>query len=249
MIEGCYVEGELRTTDAVLAERGTDADDLDFMTIWGFKLQPGYQFSLQEDGIRAYSSGGIYGTDDERNTGDLTIIDSTVKFTRSGVGIGLGRGTNYVEKVTVLGNESGFWVGSGSRVVNSRGDTSVGPLYSEDIRRSNSEIEITIVDNEVPIFGNTPSLYIAGDNHNITLKDGTTSFDRDIKILVGGTRLGHRWQAGSNGDTPPFFSADELNIKNETNYPIVLGTNSASNDVESCGTVEDNGRNNNVDRC
>lgn len=246
-VEGCYVEGELRTTDDVLAERGTGspADNVDFMTVWGFQLQPGYTFSLQEDGIRAYTTGLIYGTDESRNTGDVTVIDSTVKFMRSGVTIGWASGTKYVENCTALGTESGFWVGSNARVVNSRGDASVGPLFSEDRTGNGSNVELTILDNVIPKFGNTPSLYLAGDNHNFTLKDGTTSFDPEVEILVGGTRLGHRWLAGTD-EEPPFFGALDLTINNETQYPIVLGTNTSGNELNSCGPVRDDGSNNDV---
>jgi len=250
-IEGCYVEGELRTTDEVLAEEGTGspADDVDFMTVWGFKLRPGYRFSLQEGGIRGYTTGGIYGTDDNRETRNLTVLDSTVKRMRTGVSIGWVSGDKYVENVTVLGTETGFWVGGDARVVNSRGDTSVGPLFSEDVGRSNSELELTILDDDITKIGDMPSVYLAGSRHDFTLKDGTTSANNsDIEILVGGTRNAHRWQENS-GEEPLVRSASDLNIRNETNFPMILGTNSANNDIESCGPVDDNGNNNDVDDC
>jgi len=49
-IEGCYVEGETRTSDDVLAEEGSGsaADGVDFQTVWGYPLQPGWMFSCQE---------------------------------------------------------------------------------------------------------------------------------------------------------------------------------------------------------
>ena len=49
-IEDCYIEGELRTTDEVLAEKGTDspADKVDFKTVWGHELKPGWTLSAGE---------------------------------------------------------------------------------------------------------------------------------------------------------------------------------------------------------
>jgi hypothetical protein len=244
LVEGCWVEGELRTTDEVLAEKGTGspADELDFMTTWGFTLQPGNTFSLQEDGIRCYKTGIVYGSGGEStDTVGVKVIDCTVKFMRTGVTIGWNLGEKYVENCTALGTESGFWVGSEGSVVNCRGDASVGPLYSEDVRRNGSTIELTLLDNVIPRHSTTPTLYLAGDDHEITIKDGTTTFHPEMKILVGGSRLGHRF-----GPKPPFFEASDLTINNLTKYPLILGENSSGNKVKSRGKVTDNGSRNKV---
>ena len=252
LIEDCYVEGELSTVDAVLAERGTgtDADEINFETAWGYNLQQvtgNYHFSLQEDGIRAYSTGNVYGTDESRNTGDITVKNSTVKFMRSGVTLGLSRGVKHVENTTALGTETGFWVGSNSRVINSRGDASVGPLYSEDAARGNSVIELTLLDDVVLKVGDTPTIYLAGDDHNMTLKNGTTFYNSKFELLVGGKRFGHRWLEGS-GEEPLYRDADDITFDNQTPYPVVLGDNSDGTDIKSCGSVTDNGRNNSIER-
>lgn len=245
LIEGCYLEGELRTTDEVLAEVGTGsiADELDFVTTWGYKLQPGWTFSLQEDGIRTYSKGVLYGTDRQIPTGDVTVKDCKIVKMRSGVTIGLVGTKKYVENCTALACESGFWVGANADVVNCKGDASVGPLYSEDIYRSNARIDLTLLDNYVPKYGKTPTVYFAGDGHHFTLKDGTTSFDPEVKLLFGGTRLGHRWLEGTD-EKPPYRAAKNITIDNQTKYPVVLGKNSSDCNVKSLGKVTDNGSDN-----
>lgn len=236
LIEGIYLEGELRTTDEVLAEEGNEAADRDFLTVWGWPLRPGYRFSLQEDGIRAYRR-----ATNGRITSDVTIRDSTVKFMRSGVTIGLGEGQHHVENVTSLGNESGFWAGNNADIVGCRGDTSVGPLYSDDVNRSGNSVELTLLDNVVPKIGNTPSVHIAGRSANFVLKDGTTTFDDSIELLVGGPRHGHRYdEAGTTTE------ATGITIDNQTPYPLVLGPISTNNDVTSCGPVTDEGTDNDV---
>ena len=250
LIEGCHVEGELRTVSDVLAERNTPAADVDFRTVWGFNLrdlQENYRFSLQEDGIRAYSTGRIYNSDESRDTGSVTVLDSTVKYMRSGVTIGWARGDKRVENVTSLANESGFWVGSDTTVVNSRGDASVGPLFSEDVGRNNSTIDLTLLDNEVFKIGDRPAIYFAGSGHDLTLKDGTTGKQPGLVIQVGGARAGHRWLEGS--DEPPLErDANEVTLNNQTPYPVVIGSNSNRADVRSCGSVTDNGSRSSVDR-
>ncbi|MDO5971799.1 T9SS type A sorting domain-containing protein [Flavivirga aquimarina] len=249
IIEGCRVEGELRTTDEVLAEEGTGspADNVDFMTVWGYRLQPGYTFSLQEDGIRAYNAGEtiINGVELERGTNRPRVIDCEVVKMRSGVTIGWAQGDKYVENCTALACESGFWCGSDAEVINCRGDASVGPLYSEDVERSNSNIELTLLNNYVPKYGNTPTMYIAGTNHNVTLKDGTENVDNEIEILIGGTRLGHRWLAGS-GEEPPYKDANNIVFENQGYFPITLGANCSQANIASCSAVTDNGTNNTI---
>lgn len=253
VVEGCYVEGELSTVADVLAEEGTgsEADEVNFETVWGFDLRDldnNYHFSLQEDGIRAYRRGITYGQTEERVTTNFRIIDSTVKFMRSAVSIGFADGEKHVENVTSLGTETGFWVGRGGRVIDSYGDTSVGPLYGEQDDRNDSQIELTILDNVVPKIGNAPSIYLAGTRHDITIKDGTSSFDSDISIQVGGKRYAHRWLDGSESPLPN-INADELNIDNQTSYPVILEDTSHDIELRSCGSVIDNGSNNSIGTC
>jgi len=120
VIEGCEIEGELSNTNKVLAEEGTGsaADEVDFKTVWGFNLRkvPHYQFSLQEGGIRAYTSGKtiVDGEEFERRTSGVTIKDCKIIKIRSAVSIGFARGEKSVENTTALACESGFWVGSGT---------------------------------------------------------------------------------------------------------------------------------------
>ncbi|MEP1488248.1 MAG: T9SS type A sorting domain-containing protein [Algibacter sp.] len=249
IIEGCHVEGELRTTDEVLAEEGTGspADNVDFMTVWGYRLQPGYTFSLQEDGIRAYNAGEtiINGVELERGTNRPRVIDCEVVKMRSGVTIGWAKGDKYVENCTTLACESGFWCGGDAEVINCRGDASVGPLYSEDVGRDNSNMELTLLNNYVPKHGNTPTIYLAGTSHNVVLKDGTENVDTEMRILIGGTRLGHRWLVGS-GEEPPYKDANDIVFENQGYFPITLGANCNNASITSCGAVTNNGTGNTI---
>lgn len=248
LIEGIYMEGELNTTDEVLSEYGTGsaADEVDFLTIWGYRLQPGWTFSQQEDGIRAYGSGVDFETGEDVDTGNVTVIDSTVKYMRAGVTIGWAGGHKYVQNCKSLAVESGYWVGSNANVVDSSGDSSVGPLYSEDAERSGSTIEVTLLDNEVEKWGDTPTFYLAGSDHDVTIYDGTSDYDDEFEILVAGTRYGHRWLEDSD-EEPPHKDADNITLDNQSAYPVALGDNSSESSVTSCGDVTDYGTDNSVE--
>ncbi|MEQ9302317.1 MAG: carbohydrate-binding protein, partial [Marinoscillum sp.] len=124
---------------------------------------------------------------------------------------------------------------SNTVATNCSGDASVGPLVSEDVERDGSTMEVTLLDNYVPKIGNCPHIFYSGHNHELTLHDGTTNFDSDIVLQIGGARQGHRWiggltRAGSN-----------LTFNNNTPYPIVVESNISNSDIISCGSVDDNG--------
>ena len=250
LIEGCYVEGELRTVGEVLEEKGTNsaADNVDFLTVWGYyltELQHDYRFSLQEDGIRCYTTGTNYGDTESRSTTGTQIKNCTVVKMRSGVTIGWDYTNKVVENCKVLACETGYWFGSKTVATGCSGDASVGPLISEDVSRSNSTIELTLLDNYVEKIGNTPYIYYAGNDHNLTLYDGTTCFNSDIVLQVGGKRQAHRWLEGS-GEEPLNKSATNLTFTNNTKYPVVLESNASNNTIYSCGTVTNKGTGNSI---
>ncbi|MBU2914122.1 galactose-binding domain-containing protein [Reichenbachiella agariperforans] len=252
-VDGCYVEGELRSTDEVLAEEGTGspADNVDFETVWGVNLKDitgNYYFSLQEDGIRSYNAGEtiVDGIEYERGVTGATVTNSTVVKMRSGVTIGWASGYKYVENCTTLACEIGYWVGANTDVVNSRGDASIGSLLSEDVGRSNSNIELSLMDDYVtPVDGEVTAIYYAGSGHNVVLYDETTYLHDHVEVVVGGERLAHRFLSGSTA--PPInFTATDIDFNNLTNYPMYLGPNSARVTGQSCGAITDDGTNNDV---
>jgi hypothetical protein len=62
LIQGCYVEGELRLTDDMLQETSGPAHKVGFQSDYPpGKIMPGQMVALSEDGIRAYPRGGQVG--------------------------------------------------------------------------------------------------------------------------------------------------------------------------------------------
>ncbi|MEQ9303729.1 MAG: PA14 domain-containing protein, partial [Marinoscillum sp.] len=151
-----------------------------------------------------------------------------------------------VANCTTLACEIGYWVGANTEVVNSRGDASVGSLLSEDVGRSNSNIELALMDNYVtPLDGEVTAIYFAGTGHNVVLYDETTTLNDEIEVVEGGERLAHRFLTGSTAP-PPNFTASNITFNNLTKYPFYLGTNSTGVLGQSCGDITDHGSNNNV---
>ncbi|MDQ8179590.1 LamG-like jellyroll fold domain-containing protein [Pelagicoccus sp. SDUM812005] len=245
LIEGCYVEGEMRSTDDVLAEAGTGspADSVNFMTVWGYPVPPGAMFSLQEDGIRAYNTGpdpsGV-----TRNTANMQVIDCTVKNMRSGVTIGFCDNQKYVENVTSIGCENGFWVGTGGQIVASRGDAKYGPLLANAYQNDrDSVVDLEVLDTG-PTYGNTAVAYIGGNGHDITLRNRDANPDQSLQVMVCGLRPGMRFVTVN--PTYNDFSSDNVVINNLTEYPLVLASKSSNTTGQSAGTITDSGTGNAV---
>lgn len=250
LIEGCYIEGEVRSTDDMLAEEGTGtrADDVDFMTVWGYKLPAGFMMSLQEEGIRAYNGGEtvIDGVTYNRGTSNPTVLNCTVVNMRGGVTLTHATGTKYVEGCTTLGCERGYAIGSGD-IVNCSSDAKYGPAFGVDYSSDkNMNIDITILSNEGAYNGDKTVAYIGGSGHNITFRSSETNFDQDFKIMVSGdlNDLRHQNNANSGQDN---LTSSNIELNNETGYPIILASASSNISGESCGPVTDNGSDNSLE--
>ncbi|WP_066219908.1 T9SS type A sorting domain-containing protein [Formosa haliotis] len=237
-VEGCYIEGEMRSTDDMLAEAGTGtpADNVDFMTVWGYKLPAGYMMSLQEGGIRAYDAGTTYidGEEIQRGTDNPTVLNCTVKNARTGVTLAHASGTKIVDNVTLLGCEQGYSIGSGT-VSNCSADAQYGPVlsfaYSSD---SNTDIDITVLPSDNHYNGSGTVAYIGGKAHNITLRGGESN--NDLKIQVGGDKNNIRLLGVTSNQNP--LSASSLQLNNYTDMPVVLDEMSTSVVVKTCGAGE-----------
>jgi len=245
-IEGCYLEGETRTTDEMLAEEGTGtaADLIDFYTVWGYRLPSGYTKSTGEAGIRAYNAGTTYinGEEIERGTNDPTILNCYVKDLRVGVTLTHATGTKYVEGVTAIGTERGFAIGSGD-IVDCYADAQHGPVFGVDYDSDkNCNAEITVLPYEGETYNGSKYLaYIRGSNHNITLKSAVDNPDQDLKIEFGGDSR----TVGQLAEIENYL-AKNVTLNNYTNYPVILNENSDSNTGTSGGMVSDFGTNNSI---
>ena len=248
LIEGCIVEGEVRKTDDMLNETSGPAFDVDFMTVWGYKLPVGYMLSTGEAGIRAYNAGEtiIDGKLYKRGTSNPTVLNCTIKYMRTGVTLAHATGKKYVEGCTIIGCENGYSLGSGD-VVNCSADCTYGPVYTttyENDKKYNADI--TIIPASDPYYNGSGSVaYIGGSGHKITLRGADDVVEKGLKIKVGGDKGNIRLL---NGNFPHQndFKASSFELNNLTNYPVLLSLKSSNVSGESGGLVTDFGTKNNV---
>jgi hypothetical protein len=231
--ENCYVEGEMRSTDAMLAETSGPAFDVRFRTVGRnregeHRVLPGYMKSLAEDGFRTYGQ--------VRN---LTFINCTARNMRGGFELRTREGVR-VENCTAIGCERGFWIGSG--VVNgSRGDAQYGPLLF--VEGDNVEAEVELLPAESDSIVHALAI-IHGSGHQVTIKASAQGQrTRSTPILVGyGTPA-----AGEGMAAIPEQPARRVILKNETIMPVELGERASDCQVVSRGPLRKNsGQNNQV---
>ena len=246
LIEGCYIEGTMRSTDDMLAETGTgsDGDKAGFMTYFGYKLPTGYMMSLGEGGIRAYNGGEtiIDGVVYNRGTSNPTIINCTVKNMRAGVTLTHATGKKYVSGTTTIGCERGFCIGTGD-IVDSYADIQYGPALGVDyVTDSGTDADITLLPYEGKSYnGSGHAAIIIGSDHKITLRSAVPNPDQNLKIQVGGdNRTIGLLKRDEN------YSASHIKLNNLTEYPVVLDENSNNTTGVSAGKVSDDGQNNHL---
>ncbi|MDP0492201.1 MAG: Ig-like domain-containing protein [Verrucomicrobiota bacterium JB023] len=242
-IEGCYVEAEVRSTDDMLAETSGPAYDIDFLTVWGFRLPPGYMKSTVEGGIRAYNAGNTYidGVWYSRGTSNPTILNNTLVNTRTGVTLTHATGEKYVAGCTTIGTERGYAIGSGI-IENCYSDVKHGPAFGVDYERdSGITADITILPHEGDHYnGSRHVAYILGRDHNLTFRGLDQNPETDLEINIGGDkRIESSYHEIDN------YLADDITVNNLTGFPLILDDNAEGNAGQSIGLVTDQGSANN----
>ncbi|MFR9602377.1 MAG: right-handed parallel beta-helix repeat-containing protein [Rikenellaceae bacterium] len=251
LIEGVYIEGEVVTTDSILAEEGSGsaADKIGFKTVFGYTLPKGYTLSTGEDGIRTYANGStmIDGVAVQRPTGgDIVVKDCVVKHARSGISLTEGSGTRYVENCTLIGCQDGYSIRSGGKIVNCRADAAFGPaLRFVSSRDRACDIDITITPYEGDKLSGNGSRHLAhifGSDHKITLRKGEgLEVDDELSIWIGGDSF----TIGNLGKDQNFL-APNVTLINETGYRVVVDEDATDTKVTSNGQVVDNGVNSTI---
>ncbi len=252
-VKGCHTESEVRSTDELLAEEGTGsaADNVDFMTDWGYTVPAGYMYACCEAGYRAYNTGNVYNTGESRNTSDTYYIDCTAYQVRSAYNILFSDGDRYIENCSSIDCETGYGIGSSSYIYNSRGNSNYGPLIVDDYSSNKNnyiELEILPCDN---IYGLHDMLaYIGGSNHTIIFTEpeeitSVQDYHSQVEIMVAGEERGMRFKNAENPSSNN-FAASNMKITNNTFYQMSIASNASNNVISTKGTYTDVGTNNNV---
>ncbi len=222
----CYVEGEVRKTEDILAEQSGAARDVDFRTVSYNRsgenvVTPGYMKVLCEDGFRTYNA-------DNRN---IRFINCTAKHTRGGFELRTKGGT-YLENCTTIGCERAYWVSDNSVVRGCKGDANYGPLLF--VEGSNADVEIMLTPTQSDRVVHAIAT-IHGDNNSVTISPyNGENRSTQLPILIG-------YREPLHGEMmSPFTQAPSTGLKlvNNTTMPVVIGEQSSDFKITSVGEVQ-----------
>ncbi|WP_406683274.1 hypothetical protein N1F78_11335 [Seonamhaeicola sp. MEBiC1930] len=231
--EGCYAEGEVRSTDDILAETSGPAYDVEFKT-WTqnrdgeYVVTPGYMKSLCEDGFRTYGK-----------CENISFKNCTAKNTRGGFELRFNKA--HVENCTTIGTERAYWIGDNTKLINCKGDANYGPLLF--VEGDNTEVELFVSPDESDRLVHS-LITVLGKNNTVVLKtENEKKRTKDLPILIGYTPPMH-------GESMSPYSEAEvvgLHLKNETGMPISIGEMAINCSIETNGKIlENKGRNNQI---
>ena len=241
----CYIEGEIRSTNAMLKETTGPMREADYENYWTKeRIKPGMMVSLHEDTFRSYPhpykpKGNQPGT--------VKLLGCTVKNMSSGTAMGgTYKGDVFVSNMTTIGNtQRGHAVPPNTRIVNSRSDIRYAPALNL-WKAHNTTVDLTILPSPVSgkiirhrLSNHTPyrkaAAFITGEGHEITLKaQGDLKLREPMPIVVGYAK--------------PFRikNTNNVELKNTTGLPIILTENTRDCTIVTNGEVRDEGQNNEI---
>ena len=246
LIQDCYVEGEMRSTDDMLKETSGPAHSVSFQSDYPpGRIVPGLMVALSEDGVRAYPNGSQVGG---RRTENITVVNCTVKNMRSGFDLVAARGAVRVTGSTAIGSsEKGYSVPSGGVIERCAGDALYAPLLSlHDKNGRDCRIDLTLLGTS----GNFPPARLAeinGTGHRIVIKADPAGEPSHARPIVFGDSF---WADVQRFRDPTITREDStgargIELRNETAMPLVLGKTARDCVITTRGKVlRDDGENN-----
>jgi S-formylglutathione hydrolase FrmB len=235
LVKDCYVEGALRRTDDILAEKTGPAFALGFRQYTGAPIPPGEMTSLSEDGIRAYPND----PETKRRTHDLRVENCRVVRMRRGICLAYAAGRNEITGCEVTESERvAFHVQSATTLRDCRADA----LYSQvlDISTAGarrSDVEIAVLDSRA-FYGHRVLATINGSGHRVVLREAGPGFvPSDLSVDLGQAR-------SAPGAEPEASQATRVTLENRTGATVVLHPTAAANTIASTGAVTDRGAGN-----
>lgn len=222
LFKDCYVEGQMRSTNEMLAETSGLAFDVGFKSDYPpGKIMPNEIKSLSEDGIRAYPSGGLSG----RRTQGVTVINCTVKNMRSGFDLSASLPPTKIVGSTAIGcQEKGFSIGDNGVIENSKGDALYGPLITfvgNNVKNCKVDLQLvdTVSEYKVPRLAE-----INGSGHHITIRNYQNKKRSLEAPIVFGESFWDDVHRYRNPDAPhgKYAGAKNIQLFNYTGMPVRL---------------------------
>jgi len=247
LIQDTYIEGKLRSSDEILAEKTGPAAEAGYRDAFGKPLEKGLMIALPEDGIRAYGPSTEARPRTTGETGVITAINCTVIRMRGGINLAEATKPARVENCTV--RESG-WPGanyrlpSGSIVRDCKGDAAYAPLLVLDMNTmKDTSIALEVLDAKAYTRDHFLAV-INGSGHKITLtKNDGKALGANLPVVCG--QGGARWhdEKVGSGKAP---KAQGITLINNTPQPVILTKDASGCTVKSHGSVSDAGAANTV---
>lgn len=225
LIQDCHVDGLLKPTKTILAEKSGYAFDRKFLAngrdyIEGVKvgaegqILPDEMIALSEDGIRMYDRGGP----DRTPTGSTTIVDCTVTRMRRGICTGLGPAAD-----TVINCEArecvaaGFNVGSGDTLENCRADAKFSEALCLPYMASRAaKVDLEILDSREGLpSANTVIAVINGRGHDVRLRARQAEFVPEGFTVELATQRGYAFYQRNQAPL-----AADIALRNETRAQV-----------------------------
>jgi hypothetical protein len=239
-ITDCHVDGLLRPTNEILAERSGYAFDRGFRTPGqnysegvtigaDGRILPDEMIALSEDGIRLYPEGGR-----GHPTGSTTIENCTVFQMRRGICTGLGPAADRVINCEVRACvAAGFNAGSGDVLQHCR----AAARYAEAlclpyIGSRGAQVELEILDSRHGLANDLVAV-INGQGHRVALHTRDPAFIPGAMTVELATQRGYAFYQKR---TP---AATGIQLTNTTLAPIVIGPGATACEITSQGEVRD----------
>lgn len=230
LLEDCYAEGVMRSTNDMLRETSGIAFDLNFRSVYEnrdgrFAITPGYMKALCEDGFRTY--GG---------TGKITLRNCIAINTRAGfeiAGPNDGEEKTIIEGAVAMGCERAYLIGSNTVIRNSRGDIRYGPLlYLRGGQNSDIELELTGEGSDYTVHALAT---IAGQGHRVRF----FTHERDRPVPAVPIMLGFGMPAHAEMASPilPAEAAQVTLINEIPRMTVILSDKAVDCQVTSPGPV------------
>ncbi len=258
LIEDCYVQGTMRSTDDILANdplglcastgnysqypphnsNSTEAEKHE--TYDGYILKAGEMICLSEDGVRTYGDGNHTTT----NTATVTVKGTTIKNMRGGFHLEYGDGIMTMENCTTIGCQTqGFTVEGSCVITGCKSDAMYAPAITNWYNKSNATVEVALMPDQATDERFRPYRIaeINGSYNDITLTldDPTDPAWATYTPLEKGIVLGESYYYDIQASSSPV--AISTTLVNETGLPIYITNGSYNNTITTDGTVEEVG--------
>ena len=219
-VKNCLVEGRMRLSAELYEE--TDPKDLPARS--NYRLPRRDNRPIPKDVMLPLSEDGIRVY---TRGGSVRVDNCTVKKMRGGIRLYLSRRATVANSKAIDCGSTNFNMPDGGKITGSVGNFAYGPLSDFRLSKSRQDIELTILPSPHAV-GPHNVADVQGDDHDIVFHRSDGPIDTDLRPIV--------------------VTGDDSNIRNETEYPIVLESSASGNTVDSFGAVTDRGTNNSVSR-